>query len=324
MAVTVRSATEGTPVTDEPTCAAPHRRDPDRPRRVQRGTYLCGGHIVGLGELLELLPRMHTALATAAAPSEVKIGGSRPSETPIPIRQDALDLRYGGNDPDLGAAEQLGITEALIGWARITAEENGLHLPTVTDPQHVPAALARFLTIHLDWIIEQPWSLDLLAELESVRDRANRALGTHHRDDLTRIPCPQPGCAGTLIAPYRDRELLHPDAGDVRLATLKCETCGHVELSSDWHRITDRPVWLTDREAELWTDTQGHMVTAATIRSWANRGHIDRHLKVGRTVYSAEQIGKRLPPMHGPACETCRHSSCMRLRDTTRGDGQAA
>lgn len=308
-------------------CQLEHHRDPDRPRRVRRGSFLCGGHTLGLAELLTLLPRMHHALATVAAPSEVKIGGSRPSETPIPLRQDALDLRYGGSDTDpaLNAWDQLGITELLAGWARIVAEERELHLPTVLDAEQTPAALAQFLTRHLDWIVEQPWVIDMLGELEAVRDRGNRALGAHHRDDLTRIPCPQADCPGTLIAPYRDRELLHPDAGDVRLATLKCETCGHVELSSDWHRITDRTVWLTDREAELWTDAQGHMVTAATIRSWANRGHIEKHSKAGKTVYAAKQIEQRLPPLHGPACEDCTHPTCVRLRDTpTRRDGQAA
>jgi hypothetical protein len=317
---------DDTPPEEPRLCGLPHHRDPDRPRRLRRGSFVCGGHAHGLTELLALLPELHHALATVGAPSEVKIGGSRPSETPIPIRQDALDLRYGGVDvdPKLNAWDQVGITELLAGWARITAEEQGFHLPTITDPQTAPPALAKFLTVHLDWIVEQPWVLDMLPELEAVRDRANRALGAHHRDDLTRINCPQPDCAGTLIAPYRDRELLHPEAGDVRLATLKCEACGHVEMSSDWHRITDRSVWLTDREAELWTDTQGHLVTAATIRSWANRGHIDRYSKAGRIVYSAEQLAKRLPPVHGPVCQECHHPSCARVRDLTRGDGQAA
>lgn len=311
-------------MTDPQACHAPHRRNPDRIRHVKRGTYLCGGHILGLGELLELLPKLHTALATVAAPSEVKIGGSRPAETPIPIRQDALDLRYGGKDPELDAAEQMGITESLIGWARILTEEHDLHLPSITDPQRLPYALAKLLTTHLDTIIEQRWVIDMLIELEDVRDRANRALGSHSRDDLTQIPCPRTECDGTMTAPYRDRELLHPDAGDVRLATLKCETCGHVELSADWHRITDRQIWLTDREAELWTDTQGFPVKAALIRSWANRDRLKRHRVAGKVVFSQKEIEALLPRVHGPVCETCSHSSCSRMRDTTREDEQVA
>jgi hypothetical protein len=314
-------------------CPIHHSQDSDRPRRPATGSLLCTGHIEQGRKILAALPDLDTQLAEIAAPTGARPSGSRNAEQPIPYHEKAADARTL-------------MRATLVGRARIIAAERGVQLPTVpatfTRTTYGPACCqgrrhascarivaerladqvsqvelaCRFLAIHHDWCVSQPWADEYATELRDIEAEARHWLSKRPIGDATRVPCPNPaGCDGTLVAPFRDAELLNRDSIDsVRLV---CPACGLQSRADRWlelsrytahagptcaachhatcHEIKQgMQVLVTDQEAEIFTMSLGQRVSANTIRSWAHRGHIDKHDRDGRTYYDLEQIAARV------------------------------
>jgi hypothetical protein len=187
-------------------------------------------------------------------------GGSRgkPGSRP-PCNVDVIDL----TDPR-------GETHAQIaGWTRIVIEERRL----AAQPADIEQA-ARLLTIHLDWIAEQPWCDEALLEISNVAYRIRRAC-----NDLPDPPigtCPD-------IDPRGETDRC---GGPLRWidgsTAVTCSRCGSSWSEADLPHIL-RVVEPTRKfpVSRDWV-AMTYGVAAGTLRQWVRRGHV--------RTYSDEQV----------------------------------
>ena len=139
------------------TCIGKHTDDPPLTTHGMLCARCHGRLARALADIVALYPTLAVVVMLSGNPS----GGSRgkPGSRP-PCNVDVIDL----TDPR-------GETHAQIaGWTRIVIEERRL----AAQPADIEQA-ARLLTIHLDWIAEQPWADEALLEISNVAYRIRRA-----------------------------------------------------------------------------------------------------------------------------------------------------
>ena len=139
------------------TCIGKHTDDPPLTTHGMLCARCHGRLARALADIVALYPTLAVVVMLSGNPS----GGSRgkPGSRP-PCNVDVIDL----TDPR-------GETHAQIaGWTRIVIEERRL----AAQPADIEQA-ARLLTIHLDWIAEQPWCDEALLEISNVAYRIRRA-----------------------------------------------------------------------------------------------------------------------------------------------------
>lgn len=302
---------------DGPRCTMHHHQNPDDPRPVEHGALICPGHIKQSRRTLEILPAIYEQLATVAIHANRQTG-ARGAEKPIPYREGAADLRFGGRDHDRDAEDQRGIREVVVGWACVVAEERNVTLPQSDGTNDVPLA-CEFLRRHHDWAVGQDWAPDYATELHDLERKARPIL----QPTITRrvdVPVPCPLCHGRLKAVVGQHDAtLKRD--DLPPPVVTCEDCGEQVPFDEAQRIartmTDQAVltlgpacdlcphpsckvirsqvrMVTWDDAWLWATGHDYRLQAPTLRKWAERGHV-RTIKAGRVVlYSLPDVQKQL------------------------------
>ena len=238
------------------TCIGKHTDDPPLTTHGMLCARCHGRLARCLADIVALYPTLAVVVMLSGNPS----GGSRgkPGSRP-PCNVDVIDL----TDPR-------GETHAQIaGWTRIVIEERRL----AAQPADIEQA-ARLLTIHLDWIAEQPWCDEALLEISNVAYRIRRAC-----NDLPDPPigtCPD-------IDPRGETERC---GGPLRWidgsTAVTCSRCGSSWSETDLPHIL-RVVEPTRRfpVSRDWV-AMTYGVAAGTLRQWIRRGHV--------RTYSDEQV----------------------------------
>lgn len=227
-------------MTERPeTCTAPHRHDPERPRRASHGR-LCTGHYLGLVEDLAELPRLHDALVAQLVARGGDDAGRRSDSDAIGISLDNRVVRARDH-----------IRATLVAWTRIALEEG----PWTHAPDDRLTDIAAWLGQRRDWLAAQPWADELVLNLRETRDEARRLRqpNTAYRVEIG--PCPEPllaydadtgevthaPCPGTVIA------LMHRAASREQLpARILCtehgedEEAPHAWGPMQWHALGRR------------------------------------------------------------------------------------
>lgn len=235
------------------TCLAPHRRDPDRPRRAVDGGYICPGHLTGLRRDIAALPGLHDALADQQAHGHGSAGQrvSGSPGRPMPI------------SPAL-AAHRDRIRATLVSWCLMVMDERDLEGPADTVP-----AMAAWLERHTLWLAcHSGVAVEVVSEIRGVTGRARRLLEPPPTRLETGERCKvvQDGerCEGTVtLLVSLDEEW-----------TASCDTCGPQEPAPYLRdRLPGRMVNV-ERVRTYVRRQYRQEVSAATVRSWLARGHI--------------------------------------------------
>jgi hypothetical protein len=238
------------------TCIGRHDDDPPLTTHGMLCARCHGRLARALADIVALYPTLAVVVMLSGNPS----GGSRgkPGSRP-PCNVDVIDL----TDPR-------GETHAQIaGWTRIVIEERRL----AAQPADIEQA-ARLLTIHLDWIAEQPWCDEALLEISNVAYRIRRAC-----NDLPDPPigtCPD-------IDPRGETDRC---GGPLRWidgsTAVTCSRCGSSWSEADLPHIL-RVVEPTRKfpVSRDWV-AMTYGVAAGTLRQWVRRGHV--------RTYSDEQV----------------------------------
>lgn len=322
------------------TCNVPHSQDPDRPRQPAPGAQICYGHINQGQQILHDLPGLALQLAGIVARSTSNVTGAKSAETTIPYVEAAADQRQqirrhlawwvnryarenGVTPPDLTPEAHPG-----IGPCCQTSFSPGKTGTTVTSCHHGSCVrirtskqkpddvrqLAEWLTRWHHQAVRQEWATLYAVDLRNLFNDARALLAYRSEGEATRLLCPNPdtrtdpdhgepvACPGTLRAPFRAAELLNRQ--DITAVRLECADCGWQVHANQWLDLARYPsgslILVTDQDAELWTLSVGRHTRAATIRSWANRGHITRHDNPdGGTLYDLDEIKTRLDQTAG-------------------------
>ena len=230
------------------TCIGKHTDDPPLTTHGMLCARCHGRLARALADIVALYPTLAVVVMLSGNPS----GGSRgkPGSRP-PCNVDVIDL----TDPR-------GETHAQIaGWTRIVIEERRL----AAQPADIEQA-ARLLTIHLDWIAEQPWADEALLEISNVAYRIRRAC-----NDLPDPPigtCPD-------IDPRGETDRC---GGPLRwiegTTAVQCGRCGSHWAEADLPHIL-RVVQPTRRfpVERDWVAAR-YGVTDGQLRTWVWRGQV--------------------------------------------------
>lgn len=234
------------------TCLARHRDE--QPRIAIDGGYICAGHLARLRRDLADLPTLHTDLADQQAHGH-NTSGQRVSGSPgrpIPI------------NPALTAHRDR-IRATLVSWCLLVMEERGLEGPADTVP-----AMAAWLDKHTLWLAcHSGVAPEVVDEIRGVVGRGRRLLEppptrleTGERCKATTADGQR--CPGTVT--------LLMDADEEW--TARCGECGPQEPAEYMrNRAKGRMVDMERVRAyarRVWRQE----VSAATVRSWLARGHI--------------------------------------------------
>ncbi|MEU5367060.1 hypothetical protein ABZ354_26930 [Streptomyces sp. NPDC005925] len=150
------------------------------------GSVLCAPCVKGVQRSLRALPALHQECLHQVSPTgrrtnPTKVSGSR--------RRDYLDISV------LDARHN--ILAILESWSSMVVEK--LRTPA---PQRTVPALARFLTLHLDWLAGQPPAVDLADEIEGLVEELRRTIDPEPTALHTLIrQCVVDNCPGTISAP---------------------------------------------------------------------------------------------------------------------------
>jgi hypothetical protein len=186
------------------------RRHP-RPVGAQPGSVLCSPCLRQVAGNLRALPGLHQEClhhvsSTSRRSNPTKVSGSR--------RQDHVNL---------GALEtRHHILATLESWSEIVVEKRRVAAPDRGVPQ-----LARFLTLHLEWLAAQLPAADFADEVESLvaQLRATIDPDPDHSPDLAR-ECVVEDCGGTItVRPAHGRS-----AGS---RSIEC-SAGHFWEMHEW------------------------------------------------------------------------------------------
>jgi hypothetical protein len=216
-------------VTDD-TCIAPHRHDPDRPRRAVDGLRLCPGHLEGLRRDLRELPRMHAELAGRLL--EVGDQGGRTG------RGDAVGIAL--SDTVVRTRDHIRAT--LVSWAQVALEEG----PWKTAPADNLPTIGAWLDDRAEWFAAREWADEVVRNLAETISEGRAAL---HPNSVYRVelgPCPEVvgddlvRCGGLVIAFMRRQD-------DVLPSVVRCTAHGddgeddpHVWTADRWHALGRR------------------------------------------------------------------------------------
>jgi hypothetical protein len=216
-------------VTDD-TCIAPHRHDPDRPRRAVDGLRLCPGHLEGLRRDLRELPRMHTELVGRLLEVGDQVGRTG--------RGDAVGIAL--SDTVVRTRDHIRAT--LVSWAQVALEEG----PWEVAPPNDLATIGAWLDDRAEWFAAREWADEIVRNLTETIAEARAAL---HPNSVYRVelgPCPevagedQERCPGMVIAFMRRQD-------DVLPSVVRCTERGdqgedepHAWTADRWHALGRR------------------------------------------------------------------------------------
>ncbi len=236
-------------------CIGAHDTDPPLP---EPGLMLCRRCHQRLLRALRDITELWPILTLMLTPGNGTSGGAhgKPASRP-PCSVDVMDI----TDPRGQTWQQL------TSWARVVIEDRQL-APRSLDPDQA----ARLLTIHADWIAEQPFADEALAEIAAVAHRVRRACGEVGRAPIGRCRAVDPrdpsrDCGGPLFWIEGTMQ-------------VKCATCHDVWTEQDLTHIASVvDVWIPVADA-------AHLlgVTVRTINRYAEAGLISRDR--GRVIYT--------------------------------------
>lgn len=255
-------------------CLAPHRHDPDRPRRAMDGLYLCLGCRAQLGGLLDDLPALYAQLEDRLANGGSSTGPAVSGSTsdPLPINTAVADHRHQ-------------IQHDLVWWCVFVADERGIDRPDSS----APAATAAWLARHADWCAaNRPAAEELLPVLRQLAGRA-RAIIDPDRTLPTGERCRATGedgerCDGAVVMRQ----------GTDETWSAWCPACGSQEAAAYLHdTIAGR--WVTIERVEAYVlRVFGRRIARATIRSWAARERVQIKTERDKTWYELGSVHRYL------------------------------
>lgn len=176
------------------------------------GLRLCRDCLDRTRKNLTALPGLYEECAYAIASARrdsvrEKVSGSQTPHNPL--NEAAVEARTR-------------IRSVLASWARVVVRERRLTAQR-SDVQNV----ARFLTVHLDWLASRPVAADAVAEIDGLVGRALSVIDAG--SSVRRIEigeCIEPGCGGTLVARVQVRGEGPPEVG--------CDEGEHVWWPHQW------------------------------------------------------------------------------------------
>jgi len=171
---------------------------------------------------------------------------------PLPYREEIANAR-------------VQLESVLVGWARIVSEDQGIALPKAN-----LKAVARYLTKHLPWLLDQPFIDELFNEVDDAIEGCHRAL-VQREPTLTIGTCPGTltdgsPCTGVLMVTTLER-------------SISCKVCSTTWEADTWPRLGlllgCDPVGPVDAYvASARLHDLGYTITPATIRKWVQRGKV--------------------------------------------------
>nr|AGH68896.1 hypothetical protein [Streptomyces sp. CNH189] len=188
-------------------CPGGHARE----SRAAAGSVLCVPCIKRVERNLRALPGLHQECLHQVSPparqtNPTKVSGSRRRDY---MDISVLDVRHN-------------ILALLESWSRTVVERLGTTAPRRTVPH-----LARFLTLHLQWITAQPSVVEFAEEIEGLVAELRRTIDPDPSDvrTLTR-KCVMDGCPGTISASPRS-------GGNTGSGSISCSS-GHSWKVHEW------------------------------------------------------------------------------------------
>ncbi|KOV58616.1 hypothetical protein [Streptomyces sp. MMG1121] len=187
-------------------CSRSHTQE----SRAVAGSVLCAACMTGVRHSLLALPGLHQECLHQVSPTgrrtnPTKVSGSR-SRDHLDIS--VLDARHN-------------ILTILESWSGMVVEKLGTNAP----PRTV-LSLARFLTLHLDWLAGQPPAVDFADEIEALVVELRRTIDPEPNDLHTLIRhCVVDNCPGTISA--------FPQRGAGAGSSITCSS-GHSWEVCEW------------------------------------------------------------------------------------------
>src|SRR5256885_7625442 len=161
------------------------------------GLRLCRSCLARARASLRTLPPLYEECVHAMSPAAhghviEKVSGTRTTHS---VNEAAVEARSK-------------IQFVLASWAELVADERGL-----TARGGDVGRLARFLTVHLDWLAAHPGAADFMAELDDLVSGALRVIDAGPAGGDALGTCVGPGCDGLLVAPAAGRGAGPPPVG---------------------------------------------------------------------------------------------------------------
>ncbi|MFI1287438.1 hypothetical protein ACH4VM_02820 [Streptomyces sp. NPDC020792] len=185
-------------------------------RGLEHG-YLCPGCTRATTQRLDRMPKLWTALAAFLAPgssTSPQYGRTRPSEAPLPAREDVLSLRAAG-----------GIAGVLEDWRSAMQADRGWGTPAApADVGRRVVVAARALSINIEWIASSwPLAGEMAVEVRGLEADVLTIVDPEDPEDRKR----QHGTRiGYCVAQFEGGDVcgavLRSYPGE---ATLKCRWC---------------------------------------------------------------------------------------------------
>ncbi len=257
-------------------CYFPHHPDRADHHPAVPGTMFCKSATERLTKTIAELPALHSwlhaNLASGGGGGD-KVTGTR--DKPVPINLGVHDH-----------AEHVVFT--LASWARMVAEDRGLHGPS----NATPSATATFLLAHLDWIVRQDWAPDAAEEISDLSRKAHGIVPSRPERHELPAPCPADGCGYLSLVRY-DGE-----------SHVRCEVCGAVWDEKEYVRLTivladeaKRNPAVVEVDGEQYA-TPGTLAMQLgrperTIRTWMRRNHLRHVQQDGVLLVSVEDTRAR-------------------------------
>ena len=236
--------------------------------------HLCRPHYERVAQWLHEI-EVEAAILSPVKSMQIASGnrGSGLASHRSPVRLDALvmlDRRRGTGIPVTGEPDPWGfdetpsILDVLGSWARMTREERGLTPPD----RATVASERRTLTAQLDWICEQPWVDEFVAELRTLRLQLKAVNGT--QDDKPYGRCYLPDEDGLCNGPiWLDTAAGHAHCGKCR-QTWDGDQVARLKFAQDQERAEAARPHTEDgrpmRTAQEIADDLGTSLNAVRLR----------------------------------------------------------
>lgn len=169
------------------------------------GLRVCRGCRAEVATELARLPGLYDDCQQTPAYSSRPVAGRtrrrRGVRPGIPLDEAAADARSN-------------IIGVLAAWSALVADERGVIKPT----RREAADLARFLIVHMDWLLSHPAAAEFAAEVTTAARAASRAAEVVPERRTRLGGCPEPGCGASVVA---------------RAGEVSCEA-GHSWLPHQW------------------------------------------------------------------------------------------
>lgn len=222
-----------------------------------------------LTEALSFLPEEYAQLALFRLPGSVKgesVKRAHPGSRP-PLNLAVLDLEDTREKPDAdptrtdyqvdrrAGERRQGVLPTLTSWVRLCDSEQWdagiVHQPPADEP--TVAGECGWLLSHVEWIILQGWSDEIVADVRKIRADVRRAIGEHDPIPLDCMRCGNPV----------EKVVIN---GDEDAAYWRCEAC-----NAQWSRLELHHLELAQRPKTLPQLAQITEISVRTLQSWATR-----------------------------------------------------